>query len=70
MPMLIGLALIGAGVYAGYRWFARATEEIAAEMRRTDEEMLRRASGKPIEKDLGALEYDPARGVYRPANRQ
>ena len=26
MPQLVVLALVGAGLYAGYRWFARASK--------------------------------------------
>ena len=28
MPQLVVLALVGAGLYAGYRWFTRTTKEI------------------------------------------
>lgn len=66
MPQLIVLALVGAGLYAGYRWFARTTKEVTAQIRRTEEELLRRAAGKALEKDMGVLEYDPNSGVYRP----
>ena len=69
MPQLVVLALVGAGLYAGYRWFARTSRQLAAEVKRTEEELRRRASGAAIEKDLGALEYDPATGVYKPAKR-
>ena len=65
MPQVIALALLGAGVYAGYRWLARAARDLGAEMQRTEQ---REAPGR-IEKNLGALEYDPATGVYRPARR-
>lgn len=65
MPQLIALALAGAGLYAGYRWFWRATKQVTAEIRRTEEELRRRA-GAVLEKDMGELEYDPASGVYRP----
>ena len=41
MPQLIALALVGAGLYAGYRWFARATKEITAEIKRTEDELRR-----------------------------
>jgi hypothetical protein len=67
VPQVIILALMGAGLYAGYRWFARA-KEMAAELQRTQED-IRRATGGAIEKNLGALEYDPASGVYRPSKR-
>jgi hypothetical protein len=69
MPPFVALALLGVGLYAGYRWFARMTQDLAADMRRAEEELARRASGKPIEKDLGTLEFDPASGVYKPARR-
>ena len=65
MPQLFVVAMVGAGLYAGYRWLARASREMAAELQR-GQDQARRAV---IEKDLGALEYDPATGVYRPAKR-
>jgi hypothetical protein len=64
VPHLFALALVGAGLYAGYRWFWGATREIAAEVERAQDE-LRRAAGGVLEKDMGRLEYDPATGVYR-----
>jgi len=67
VPQVIALALLGAGLYAGYRWLARAARDLGARLQRPDEP--RRQSRGPIEKDLGALEYDPASGVYRPAKR-
>ena len=70
MPQFLVLALVGAGLYAGYRWFTHATQEIAAEIKRTEDELIRRASGGALEKDMGALEYDPASGVYRPVDRR
>lgn len=70
MPQVIFLGMIGAGLYAGYRWFVRASEQIASEMRRTtEEEVLRPAPVRNV-KDLGALEYDPVSGVYRPVDRR
>jgi hypothetical protein len=66
MPQLIALALVGAGLYAGYRWFARAAKEITAEIQRADDELRRRAAARVLPKDMGELEYDPAAGVYRP----
>lgn len=70
MPQLVALALIGAGLYAGYRWLARSSKELAAQMKRAEDELRQRAAGRPIEKDLGRLEYDPASGVYKPADRR
>jgi hypothetical protein len=70
MPQVIALALLGAGLYAGYRWVTRATREIADQMRRAEEELRQEAaSAGRIEKNLGALEYDSAAGVYRPVRR-
>lgn len=66
MPQLIVLALVGAGLYAGYRWYSRTAKEVTAQVRRTEDELLRKASGTALEKDMGVLEYDPASGVYRP----
>ena len=66
MSQVITLALLGAGLYAGYRWFARTAGEIGAEMRHAEDELTPKATGR-IERDLGALEFDPASGVYRPA---
>jgi hypothetical protein len=67
VPQVIALALLGAGLYAGYRWLARAAGDIAAR-NEPAQEPPQHARGR-IEKDLGALEYDPASGVWRPAKR-
>jgi hypothetical protein len=68
MPQVIALALLGAGAYAGYRWLSRVTRELASQMQHADEELRQQAAGR-IEKNLGALEYDSAAGVYRPVRR-
>ena len=68
MPQVIALAVLGAGLYAGYRWLTRTTREIAAHVQRAEDEMRREAAGR-IEKNLGALEYDPSSDVYRPARK-
>jgi len=68
VPQVIALALLGAGLYAGYRWFARAAGGIGATIARAKDERRQQSQGR-IEKDLGALEYDPASGVYRPGKR-
>jgi type II secretory pathway component PulJ len=70
VPHLAILALVGAGLYAGYRWFTRSAQEITAEIRRGEDELRARAAGVAIQKDMGRLEYDPASGVYRPADRR
>jgi hypothetical protein len=76
LPQVIALALLGAGLYAGYRWFARAVGGLGPTIARAKDE--RRQQSHPqahpqsrgrTEKDLGALEWDPVVGVYRPAKR-
>lgn len=69
MPQLMVLALVGAAVYAAYRWLWRPARMIVAGVRRTEAEM-RRAAARSAEKDMGYLEYDPASGVYRPVRRR
>jgi hypothetical protein len=66
MPQLVLLAAIGAGVYTGYRWLKRAAEQMQADMKAA-EVAVRESRGAAKAKDLGALEYDPATGQYRPA---
>jgi hypothetical protein len=65
MPQFIALAVVGAGLYAGYRWLARAAQEIAAQLKRLEAELEPQA-GRVAEKDMGDLEYDAVSGVYRP----
>ncbi|HSR80096.1 MAG TPA: hypothetical protein VLL28_04890 [Hyphomicrobiaceae bacterium] len=75
MPQVIALALFGAGLYAGYRWFARAVGGLgptiarAKDERQQSRQQSHAQSRGRIEKDLGALEWDPVVGVYRPAKR-
>jgi hypothetical protein len=66
VPQLIVLALVGAAVYAAYRWVWRPARTIVAEVRRAEDELRRAATAGSVEKDMGTLEYDPRTGVYRP----
>lgn len=67
MPHLVGLMLIGAGLYAGYRALAHVAGRMTDEIRHAEAEVRVR----PIqEKHMGTLEYDPVSGVYRPVNRR
>jgi hypothetical protein len=66
VPQFFILAFVGAGLYVGYRWYSQATQEITADIKRTEDELRRRAAGGILEKDMGALEYDPVDCVYRP----
>jgi hypothetical protein len=69
MPQVIVLALLGAGMYAGYRWLARAAGGITEDRRAGPNDPGDRAATGRLEKNLGTLEYDRASGVYRPAKR-
>ena len=66
MPQLVGLMVVGAGLYAAYRAIGRVAQRMSAEVVRAEEELRRRAHAGAIEKDLGALEWDEAQQVYRP----
>ena len=68
VPQFFVLALVGAGLYVGYRWLTQATQQITIDVRTAEDELRRRASAA-LEKDMGALEYDPVTGVYRPKVR-
>jgi hypothetical protein len=66
MPQLFALAVVGAGLYAGYRWLVRATEALKAEVQLAHDELRARSTSMALPKDMGELEYDPSSGVYRP----
>jgi len=66
MPQFVALAMIGAGLYAGYRWAAKQID--AAKVKAAEAERLRAAKdGQP--RDLGTLQWDEAAGAYRPVKR-
>lgn len=70
MPQLIALALVGAGLYAGYRWLAREARRAAAAAEQARAEIERRAAETArVPRNLGALEWDDETHVYRPAKR-
>jgi hypothetical protein len=67
MPQLVGLVVVGAGLYAAYKALERMAQRVSVEVSRAEEELRRRAAAAgTIEKDLGALEWDDAQQVYRP----
>jgi len=67
MPHLVGLMLIGAGLYAGYRALAHIASRATDELQRAEVEVRQRSVP---ETNLGRLEYDPISGVYRPVDRR
>jgi hypothetical protein len=67
MPQLVGLVMVGAGLFAAYKALERMTQRVSVDVARAEEELRRRAAAAgAIEKDLGALEWDDAQQVYRP----
>ncbi len=67
MPQLVGLMVVGAGLYAAYKALGRMAQRVSADAMRAEQELRRRAAAAgAIEKDLGVLEWDEAQQVYRP----
>jgi hypothetical protein len=67
MPQLVGLVVVGAGLYAAYKALGRMAQRVAVDVKRAEDELRRRAAGAGVlEKDLGALEWDETQQVYRP----
>ena len=68
MPQLIALALVGAGLYAGYKWLSKVVRRHGQAAARAQEEALRGAAEAAMgPKDLGSLVWDEQAGVYRPS---
>jgi hypothetical protein len=66
MPQIVGLVMVGAGLFAAYKALERMARRVSVDVARAEEELRRRAASGAIEKDLGALEWDDAQQVYRP----
>jgi hypothetical protein len=67
MPQLVGLVVVGAGLFAAYKAIGRMVQQVSVQAARAEEELRRRAAAAgAIEKDLGALEWDEVQQVYRP----
>lgn len=66
MPQIVGLVMVGAGLFAAYKALERLAQRVSVDVSRAEEELRRRASPGAIEKDLGALEWDDTQQVYRP----
>ena len=64
MPQLLVLALLGAGLWAGYRWFRKEMVRVQADLRDA-ETMLKRKDGR----NIPTLELDPRTGAYRPVEK-
>jgi hypothetical protein len=72
MPQVILFAALGGALYAGYRAVVRASEAMAADLRRAEASARERAQsvGTPdTARDLGTLELDPNSGVYKPTSK-
>lgn len=68
MPQVLVAAAIGAGLYAGYRVLSQYLHQLTSGP--SEARARERATARPLEKDLGRLELDPATGVYRPVRRE
>ncbi len=67
MPQLVGLMVVGAGLYAAYKAIGRIAQQVTEQMARAEDELSRRtAEVRVAEKDLGVLEWDEVQQVYRP----
>ncbi len=65
MPHVIAAVLIGAGIAAGMKWFAR--EVVRTADARAAQEQVVNGPLATVPKDLGALVWDADAGVYRPS---
>lgn len=65
MPPLIAAVLLGAGAYVGFR----AASHLWNRLSSGGPAHAPASNGPAPEKDLGALEFDPVAGVYRPSQR-
>lgn len=72
MPPLVFLALAGASAVATYKVLAKLVAQAQtpspAETERIRREAQAHAARNSVTRDLGALEFDPVTGVYRPRN--
>jgi hypothetical protein len=70
MPPLIAAVLVGAGFYAGMRILSRALVHLGDGAAAARADAQSGVETVVVEKDLGALEWDPTTGVYRPLHRK
>jgi|GEM_PF-7071864 len=68
-PPLITLLLASVTAYGAYKWFNQKGARISKGLKRAQDELKRRADGKPREKDLGNLKLDPETGEYKPDSK-
>lgn len=70
MPQLIGLVIVGAGIWAGVKAIQLVAERFSATATSAPSEQDEGASARAgvVERDLGRLEADPRTGIYRPVD--
>ncbi|MEL6375197.1 MAG: hypothetical protein AAFR04_14655 [Pseudomonadota bacterium] len=69
LPQVLALAVVGAGVFLGYRWLAHRSGRLAQDVKKARDAFTRRTQERPLEKDLGTLERDPETGEFKPRDR-
>ena len=67
MQPYVFFALVGAGLYAGYRVIRSLGEQAGNAGYNANDAVRQRAEGTRPIKDLGLLELDLRTGLYRPA---
>jgi hypothetical protein len=70
MPQIVAAVIIGAGVAAGVKWLSKEMSRAANAARLAAEELKQSRRTATGPRDLGALEFDAATGVYRPTRRR
>lgn len=61
MPQILGIVLVGAAAWAGYRWLRREMGSVAADLSEAEEALRKRR-----DRAIPTLRRDPETGVYKP----
>ena len=63
MPQLIGMLVLGAIAWMGYRWLRKEMTRVQSDLREADEALKRKKT-----KNVTTLEQDPETGEYKPSD--
>lgn len=64
MPQLLLIALAGAGIWVGYKWYRKEQERVRSILDEAENELRSRD-----EASIPNLKQDPETGIYKPANK-